>query len=163
MGGPRSGAGDGDAITDAHHSLRDAELAVAHGTPEHIRSDNGPEFIAEGLRDWLNAAQVGPLCIEPGAPWENGYAESFFSRLRDELLNCEEFANLAEARWFARRRLQEHNHERLHSSLGYQPPAQFAAACAVSTSASATPQPTLQQHTPTQEKAMLPVPQPILS
>lgn len=62
------------------------------------------------------------LYIEPGSPWENGYAESFFSRLRDELLNVEEFLNLAEARWFAQRRLEEHNHERPHSSLGYQPP-----------------------------------------
>ena len=65
---------------------------------------------------------VEMLYIEPGSPWENGYAESFFSRLRDELLNCEEFANLAEARWFARRRKEEHNEERPHSSLGYQTP-----------------------------------------
>jgi hypothetical protein len=66
------------------------------------------------------------LYIEPGAPWENGFAESFFSRLRDELLNVEEFMNLAEARWFARRRLHEHNEERPHSSLGYRTPSQFA-------------------------------------
>ena len=68
------------------------------------------------------------LYIEPGSPWENGFAESFFSRLRNELLNCEEFANLAAARWFAKRRLEEHNQERPHSSLGYQTPAEFAAA-----------------------------------
>jgi len=67
------------------------------------------------------------LYIEPGAPWENGFAESFFSRLRDELLNVEEFTNLAEARWFAARRLVEHNEERPHSSLGYQTPCEFAA------------------------------------
>ncbi len=65
--------------------------------------------------------------VEPGARWENGFAEPFFSRLRDELLNVEEFVNLAEARWFARRRREEYNHHRPHSSLGYQPPANFAA------------------------------------
>ena len=85
------------------------------------------------------------LYIEPGSPWENGFAESFFSRLRDELLNVEEFMNLAEARWFARRRKEEHNHERPHSSLGYQTPAEFASQCAASASVAALP--TLQQHT----------------
>ncbi len=63
----------------------------------------------------------------PGSPWKNGYAESFFGRLGDELLNCEEFADLAEARWFAKRRKKEHNEERPHSSLNYQTPSQFAA------------------------------------
>jgi hypothetical protein len=66
--------------------------------------------------------------IEPGSPWENGFAESFFKRFRDELLNCEKFVTLAEARWFAKRRQEEHNHDRPHSSLGYQTPAEFAAA-----------------------------------
>ena len=99
------------------------------------------------------------LYIQPGSPWENCYAESFFSRLRDERLNCEEFANLVEARWFARRQLQEHNHERPHSSLSYQTPGEFALACA----ASAPATPALQQHTRKQEKVPLPVPQPILS
>ena len=67
------------------------------------------------------------LDIAPGAPWENGFAESFFRRLRDELLNVEEFMNLAEARWFARHRWDEHHQERPHSSLGYQTPSEFAA------------------------------------
>ena len=73
--------------------------------------------------------QVGleMLYIEPGSPWENGFAESFFSRLRDELLNVEEFMNLAEARWFAKHRLHEHNEERPHSSLGYRTPSEFVA------------------------------------
>ena len=75
------------------------------------------------------------LYIAPGSPWEKRYAESFFSRLRDELLNVEEFMNLAEARWFACRRLQEHNEERPHSSLGYQTPSEFAAGCAASSAA----------------------------
>ncbi|GIX00974.1 MAG: hypothetical protein KatS3mg111_4306 [Pirellulaceae bacterium] len=79
------------------------------------------------------------LYIEPGAPWENGFAESFFSRLRDELLNVEEFTNLAEARWFARRRQHEHNHERPHSSLGYRTPSEFAAGCAAASAPAAPP------------------------
>ena len=70
--------------------------------PQHIRSDNGPEFIATAIRRHGEQAGLEMLYIEPGAPWENGFAESFFSRLRDEMLNIEEFMNLAEARWFAR-------------------------------------------------------------
>jgi len=103
-------------------------LFLTRGVPRHIRSDNGPEFIARAIRRHGEQAGLEMLYIEPGSPWENGFAESFFSRLRDELLNCEEFANLAEARWFAKRRQEEHNHERPHSSLGYQTPAEFAAA-----------------------------------
>ena len=102
------------------------------------------------------------LYIEPGSPWENGYAESFFSRPRDELLNCEEFANLAEARWFARHRLEEHNQERPHSSLGCQIPAEFAVGCAASVSDSVAPRPTLQQHRRLPAEG-LPVTQPVLS
>jgi putative transposase len=137
-------------------------LFLTRGVPRHIRSDNGPEFIATAIRHHGEQVGLEMLYIEPGSPWENGFAESFFSRLRDELLNCEEFANLAEARWFARRRLEEHNHERPHSSLGYQTPSAFAAACA----ASAPAAPALQQHTRRQDEAeetLLPVPQPILS
>ena len=136
-------------------------LFLTRGVPRHIRSDNGPEFIATAIRRHGHHAGLEMLYIEPGSPWENGFAESFFSRLRDELLNCEEFANLAEARWFARRRQEEHNHERPHSSLKYQTPAQFAAACA----ASAPAAPTLQQHTRREEdkENPLPVTQPVLS
>jgi len=88
--------------------------------PKHIRSDNGPEFIAAAIRRWLTNAQVETLYIEPGSPWENGYAESFHSRLRDELLAREEFANLAEARAYGARYRMEYNHRRPHSALGYQ-------------------------------------------
>jgi len=95
--------------------------------PKHIRSDNGPEFIAKAIRRHAECAGLEMLYVEPGSPWENGFAESFFSRLRDELLNVEEFMNLAEAKWFANRRLHEHNEERPHSSLGYRTPAMFAA------------------------------------
>jgi putative transposase len=129
-------------------------LFLTRGVPRHIRSDNGPEFIATAIRRHAEQSGLEMLYIEPGSPWENGFAESFFSRLRDELLNCEEFANLAEARWFARRRQEEHNHERPHSSLRYQTPAQFAAACA----ASAPAAPALQQHTRKQKDEETPLP-----
>ena len=72
-------------------------LFVAHGIPEHIRSDNGPEFIAAGLRSWLANSGVGPLYIAPGSPWQNGYSESFNSRLRDEFLSCEVFDDVQSA------------------------------------------------------------------
>lgn len=119
------------------------DLFLTRGVPKHIRSDNGPEFIARAIRGHCTAVGLEMLYIEPGAPWENGFAESFFSRLRDELLNVEEFMNLAEARWFARRRHREHNEERPHSSLGYLTPSEFAAQLAASASAS----PALQQPT----------------
>ncbi len=90
-------------------------LFLTRGVPGYIRSDNGPEFIARAILNHGAAAGLEMKYIEPGSPWENGYAESFFSRLRDELLNCEEFENLAEAGWFARQRLHEHNEERPHS------------------------------------------------
>jgi len=132
-------------------------LFLTRGVPKHIRSDNGPEFIAEAIRRHGEAAGLEMLYIEPGSPWENGFAESFFSRLRDELLNVEEFENLAEARWFAQRRQQEHNEERPHSSLAYQTPSEFASQCAVSAPAA----PALQQHTA--KDCMLPITQPELS
>lgn len=102
-------------------------LFLTRGVPQHIRSDNGPEFIAQAIRGHAKRVGLEMLYIEPGSPWENGFAESFFSRLRDELLNVEEFQNLQEARWFAKHRRKEHNQERPHSSLGYQTPAEFAA------------------------------------
>ncbi len=104
-----------------------AELFRTRGVPEHLRSDNGPEFIAKAMRQWLSRVGVSTLYIEPGAPWENGDAESFHSRLRDELLDREEFTSLAEARAMAARWREEYNHRRPHSSLGYQTPAAFAA------------------------------------
>lgn len=118
------------------------DLFLTRGVPRHIRSDNGPEFIARAIVGHCERAGVEVLYIQPASPWENGYAESFYSRLRDELLNVEEFADLTEARWFARRRLQEHNEERPHSSLGYRTPSEFASQWAASAPASATPPPT---------------------
>ena len=118
-------------------------LFYTRGVPKHIRSDNGPEFIAGAIRTLADRANLEMLYIEPGSPWENGFAESFFSRLRDELLNVEEFMNLKEARWFAKHRLREHNEERPHSSLGYRTPSEFASQCA----SSDRPTASLQQHT----------------
>jgi transposase InsO family protein len=106
------------------------ELVLIRGTPEHIRSDNGPEFIANAIRCWLASAQVKTLYIEPGAPWENGYAESFHGRLRDELLDGELFGCLAEAKMLSVQWRLEYNHRRPHSSLGYVTPAAFAASLA---------------------------------
>lgn len=105
-------------------------LMHTRGVPKHIRSDNGPEFIAQAIRTWLARAGVGTLYVEPGAPWENGYAESFHARLRDELLNAESFANLREAKALGERWRGEYNEERPHSSLGSLTPAEFAASLA---------------------------------
>ena len=100
-----------------------ADLFLEHGPPEHIRSDNGPEFIAIALRAWLDRLGVRTLYIEPGSPWENGYIESFNARLRDELLNGEIFETLAEVRAVTGWWRDHYNRERPHSSLGYRPPA----------------------------------------
>jgi putative transposase len=127
-----------------------AELFAMRGVPGHIRSDNGPEFIAHAIRRWLAQVEVETLYIEPGAPWENGYVESFHSRLRDELLATEVFENLAAARKLTAAWKEDYNYHRPHSSLGYVAPAEFAARCAASAPKllSATPQATspLQQH-----------------
>jgi putative transposase len=100
-----------------------AEVMVERGVPEHIRSDNGPEFIATRLRKWLERLGTQPLYIEPGSPWENGYCESFNSKLRDELLNGEIFYSLKEAQVLTERWRVHYNTQRPHSSLGYRPPA----------------------------------------
>jgi putative transposase len=112
-----------------------ARLMEEHGPPEHIRSDNGPEFIAEALKAWLAERGTGTLYIEPGAPWENAYIESFNGKLEDELLAAELFTSLKEAKLLAAGYRQHHNHERPHSALGYRTPAEYAAACVPSGSA----------------------------
>ena len=99
------------------------ELFVQHGPPDHIRSDNGSEFTAHAVRDWLGRIGVKTLYIEPGSPWENGYNESFNSKLRDEILNTEIFYTLKEAKVLIERWRHHYNTIRPHSSLGYRPPA----------------------------------------
>jgi transposase InsO family protein len=91
--------------------------------PEHIRSDNGPEFTSKVIRRWLNKLGVKTLFIEPGSPWENGYIESFNGKLRDELLNREIFTTLTEAKILIEQWRREYNQFRPHSALGYRPPA----------------------------------------
>lgn len=103
-----------------------AELVQIHGEPRAIRSDNGSEFTAGAVKEWLGAAGIRTLYIEPGSPWENGYCESFNSRLRAELLDRELFRTLIEAQVLTERHRLRHNHERPHSSLDYKTPAEFA-------------------------------------
>ena len=100
-----------------------ADLFLKHGIPKHIRSDNGPEFIAKKLKEWFFKLEVQPLYIEPGNPWENGYIESFNGKMRYELLNGEIFFSLLEAQVIIERWRQHYNTKRPHSSLGYKPPA----------------------------------------
>jgi putative transposase len=100
-----------------------SELFLEYGIPEHIRSDNGPEFVAKRVRTWLGDLGVTTLFIEPGSPWENGYVESFNGKLRDELLNGEIFYTLKEAQILIEHWRREYNHIRPHSSLKGRPPA----------------------------------------
>jgi len=100
-----------------------ADQFVQRGVPEYLRSDNGPEFVAKTLREWLARLQVQTLYIEPGSPWENGYIESFNGKLRDELLNLEIFDTLYETQVLVEHWRVEYNTRRPHSSLGYRPPA----------------------------------------
>jgi len=104
-----------------------AKLMLKHGIPGHIRSDNGPEFVAKVVREWMHRLGVETLFIEPGSPWENGYIESFNGKLRDELLNGEIFYTLHEARVLIEMWRRHYNQVRPHSSLGYRPPAPEAA------------------------------------
>ena len=100
-----------------------AELFLRHGVPQHIRSDNGPEFIARKLRGWLKTLHVDPLYIEPGSPWENGYLESFNGKMWDQFLKGELFYTLKEAQILTERWRIHYSTVRPHSSLGGQPPA----------------------------------------
>jgi transposase InsO family protein len=98
-------------------------LLILRGIPEHIRSDNGPEFTAKAVRKWLGRIGIKTAYIEPGSPWENGYIESFNGKMRDELLNREIFMTLTEAEVLIEQWRREYNQVRPHSSLGYRPPA----------------------------------------
>jgi len=100
-----------------------SEAMVTRGIPDHIRSDNGPEFTARAIREWLGKVGAKTLYIEPGSPWENGYVESFNGKLRDELLDREIFYTLQEVQVLTEQYRQTYNRIRPHSSLGYRPPA----------------------------------------
>jgi transposase InsO family protein len=125
-----------------------AELFAMRGVPESIRSDNGPEFVSRAIREWLARLQISALYIAPGSPWENGYAESFHSRLRDEFLSREVFESLAAARRQTAAWKDDYNNHRPHSSLGYVTPREFSARWASSApepaSLTAQPSPALQ-------------------
>jgi len=97
-----------------------SDVCIMRGVPGHVRSDNGPEFVA---RHWIRALGAKTAYIEPGSPWENGYCESFNSKLRDELLDSEIFYTLEEARVIIENWRRHYNEVRPHSSLGYKPPA----------------------------------------
>ena len=99
------------------------EVMLFRGLPQYLRSDNGPEFVAQELREWLGKLGTGTLYIERGSPWENGYCESFNGKLRDECLNGEIFYSLKEAQVVIERWRVEYNTRRPHSALGYRPPA----------------------------------------
>lgn len=102
-------------------------LFAARGAPEHVRSDNGPEFVAREVQQWLSRAAVRTLYIQKASPWENGYVESFNGKLRDELLDRELFLSMTEARYVVDEWRLEYNHHRPHGGLGWQTPASFAA------------------------------------
>ena len=101
-------------------------LIFERGAPEHVRSDNGPEFVAQGLKAWLATAGIQTQYIEPGSPWENGHVESFHGKLRGSCLNRELFGNLLEAKVLVEQWRRQYNEKRPHSSLGYQTPQGFA-------------------------------------
>lgn len=107
-----------DAVVEVLH-----DAFLAHGLPEYIRSDNGSEFISHQVRDYLKSAGVTTMYIEPGSPWENGYCESFNSKMRDEFLNLEVFETWHEVEVLTKQWIYEYNYCRPHSSLGYKPPA----------------------------------------
>jgi len=102
-----------------------ARLFARYGAPTYLKSDNGPECIAQALQTWLSAHQAQTHYIAPGSPWQNGFRESFHGRLRDEFLYGTLFANVAEARVLAEGYRHEYNEERAHQALGYLTPLEF--------------------------------------
>lgn len=124
------------ARTQQHYRFQKPQASGYPFMPEFIRSDNGPEFIAQAVRDFLEKHGGKTAFVAPGAPWENAYSETFNSRLGDELLKRELFMSLGEAKVLAVRYRTEYNEERPHSALGYKTPAAFAACCVAACSAS---------------------------
>ena len=113
--------------TDVESVLR--RVVLRRGSPVAIRSDNGPEFIGQTIRDWFAKQGVSTLYIKPGSPWQNGFAESFHSRLRDEFTEREEFESVVDARAKGESWRREYNTKRPHSGLAYRTPAEFAKSC----------------------------------
>jgi len=119
--------------------ILDAAVLERGTAPKYIRSDNGPEFIARAVQKWIEQRGFKTLYIAPGSPWENPYSESFNSRFRDEFLNRESFGSLMEAKVLGKQHREDYNHHRLHSSLDYQTPAEFAQRCLAAASATLQP------------------------
>jgi transposase InsO family protein len=119
--------------------ILDAAVLERGTAPEFIRSDNGSEFIARAVQDWIAQRGFKTLYIAPGSPWENPYSESFNSRFRDEFLNRESFGSLLEAKVLGKEHREDYNHRRLHSSLDYQTRAEFAQRCIATASATLQP------------------------
>jgi transposase InsO family protein len=105
------------------------KLVEDRGAPEFIRSDNGPEFVADAVKEWIALKGMKTIFIDPGAPWQNPYIESFNSRFRNEFLNVELFSSLLEAKVLGREHREKYNHHRPHSMLGILTPAEFGARC----------------------------------
>jgi putative transposase len=102
-------------------------LIQAHGAPVYLRSDNGPEFVASAIKTWLSISNIDPAYIEPGKPWQNGAAESFIGKFRDECLNMEWFHSRKEAQVIIESYRRQYNEERPHSSLNYRTPSEVGA------------------------------------
>ena len=111
-------------LTGQDVALELERLMTLHGAPKHVRSDNGPEFVARAVRSHLAQNQIESLFIAPGSPWQNGYAESFHARLRDECLNLELFTTLFEAQVVIEKWRRHYNQERPHGALNYRTPSQ---------------------------------------
>ena len=118
-----------------------SDLFILRGVPEHVRSDNGPEFVAKAVQEWIGAVGAKTAYIAPGSPWENGFIESFNARLRDELLDGEIFYTLAEAKIIVESWRRHFNTVRPHGSLGYKPPAPEVFIPAMTARAAAQPRP----------------------
>ena len=119
-----------------------SDLFILRGVPGHIRSDNGAEFIAKAVQEWITAVGAKTAYIAPGSPWENGFIESFNARLRDELLDGEIFYSLKEAKIVIESWRRHYNTLRPHGSIGYKPPAPEVFVSAMSVRAAPPPQPT---------------------
>lgn len=119
-----------------------SDLFILRGVPEHVRSDNGPEFVAKAVQEWIGAVGAKTAYIAPGSPWENGFIELFNARLRDELLDGEIFYTLAEAKIVVESWRRHFNTVRPHGSLGYKPPAPEVFVPAMTARATAQPGPT---------------------
>lgn len=139
-------------LSSEHVLERLAWQFVTRGVPQFIRSDNGSEFTARAVRQWLAKVGVRTLYIEPGSPWENGYVESFNGKLRDELLNGEIFYTLLEAKVLTERWRLHYNRVRPHSALGYRPPAPAAIAFGAITGGGSAPTPPTSSPPPGREQ-----------